>query len=192
MEYSIQKVRAGDEQILAYIQTESWKSAFINILDKEVLERCTDLERVTSMYRRLLTQDAGNGYILKVENKPHCIAWWDKSRQKDMPGYAELICIHSLPDNRRKGYGSRMMDRVLSDMAQAGYSKVMLWVFRENRSARKFYEANGFFTEGRQKPDIVPVEICYERDISHFLIGQTTWRNGKVVVTEETMPVEGR
>ncbi len=165
MEYSIERARSGDEQILAYIQTESWKSAFINILDEDVLERCTNLEKVTSMYKRLLEQNTGNGYILKVKDKPHCIAWWDKTREKDMPGYAELICIHSLPDNWRKGYGSKMMIRVLSDMALAGYSKVMLWVFKENMRARRFYEANGLSTNEKQKPDIVPIEICYERNI---------------------------
>ena len=165
MEYSIERVKLGDEQILAYIQTESWKSAFKNILDEDILKRCTNFERVTSMYKRLLEQNKGNGYILKVEGKPHCIAWWDETRDKDMPGYAELICIHSLPDNWRKGYGSRIMDRILSDMALAGYSKVMLWVFKENIAARRFYEANGFITDEKQKPDVYPTEICYERII---------------------------
>ena len=117
------------------------------------------------MYNRLLEQNKGNGYILKVEGKPHCIAWWDETREKDMPGYAELICIHSLPDNWIKGYGSRIMDRILSDMALAGYSKVMLWVFKENIAARRFYEANGFITDEKQKPDVYPTEICYERII---------------------------
>ena len=29
-------------------------------------------------------------------------------------------------------------------MAQAGFSKVILWVFEENQQARKFYEKHGF------------------------------------------------
>ncbi len=165
MEYSIQRVRLGDEQVLAYIMTESWKCAFVNILDEDVLERSTNLERATAMFERLLAQNKGNGYLLKAQGTPHCMAWWDVAREEDMPGYAELICIHSLPENWRKGYGSKMMDRVLSDMALAGYSKVMLWVFRENMRARKFYEANGFHTSEKQKPNAVPIEICYERDI---------------------------
>ena len=80
-----------------------------------------------------------------------------------MAEYAELICIHSLPDRWRQGFGSRMMERVLSDMAAAGYRQVMLWVFAENTRARKFYEANGFFTNGEQKPQLLPVELCYQK-----------------------------
>lgn len=67
--------------------------------DEETLRRCTQMEKATAMYRRLLEQNVWNGYILKIDGNPHCIAWWDATREKDMPGYAELICIHSLPDN---------------------------------------------------------------------------------------------
>lgn len=168
MEYTIERVKLGDEETLAYIQTESWKSAFKDILSPDILEKCINLDKATMMYKRLLEQNIGNGYLLKVKDKPHCIAWWDSTREADMPGYAELICIHSLPNQWQKGYGSKMMDMVLHDISDAGYSKVMLWVFEENVRARQFYEKHGFVTEGKKKPNIEPIEICYERNISNF------------------------
>ena len=81
--YNIRRVTEGDEQILAYIQTESWKAAFQHILEPEDLEQCTNLERATAMYQKLLDAKKGNGYILEVEGKPHCIAWWDAARDQD-------------------------------------------------------------------------------------------------------------
>lgn len=162
-DYAIERAKPGDEQTLAYIQTESWKSAFRGILSEEELIRCTHVDRVTAMYKRELDNGIGYGYILRVNGAPHCIAWWNATREQDMPGYAELICIHSLPGNWRHGYGSRMMKAVLRDMATAGYRKVMLWVFEANDRARKFYEAMGFATHGKVKPNLTPVEICYER-----------------------------
>lgn len=165
MEYTIKRAVPGDETALAYIQTESWKAAFQEILDADELQRCTRLDKVTAMYRRLLEEKRGNGYLLYVDGSPHCIAWWDATRERDMPGYAELICIHSLQDRWRNGYGSRMMAVVLRDIAAAGYQKVMLWVFKDNARARRFYEARGFTTAGKTKQDIEPVEICYEKDL---------------------------
>lgn len=165
MDYSIERGKLGDEEIFAYIQTESWKSAFKDILPPEELQRCTQIEKATAMYQKLFENQIGNGYLLRVNGTPHCIAWWDVTREKDMPGYAELICIHSLQDKWRKGYGSKMMERVLDDIKVAGYKKVMLWVFEENIRARKFYEAKGFFTEEKKKPNIIPYEIMYERDL---------------------------
>ena len=165
MSYFIDRARVGDETRLAFIQTESWKVAFRDILDADVLEKCTQIDRVTAMYRRLLEGNVGNGYILSVDGEDHCIAWWDATREKDMPGYAELICIHSLHGRWRMGYGSAMMKTLLSDIKKAGYKRVMLWVFEDNHRARSFYEAHGFTTEGKIKPDITPNEIMYEKNL---------------------------
>lgn len=160
----IRRVKNGDEKSLAYIQTESWKEAFQEILAADVLSKCTEMERVTAMYRKLIEEQKGNGYILEVDGKPHCIAWWDATREKDMSGYAELICIHSLKDNWRKGYGSQMMSRILEDVKAAGYDKMMLWVFNNNVRAIRFYEAHGFVTSGRKQPAFGAVEEMYVKE----------------------------
>ena len=103
--------------------------------------------------------------MLSVDGRPHCIAWWDASRDDDMEGAAELICIHSLPDNRRKGYGCAMMDRVISDMRAAGYKEAVLWVFTENTAARMFYEAKGFSASDKIRPILGAEEIRYVRTL---------------------------
>lgn len=165
MDYFIRKVQQGDELNLAYIQIESWKAAFQDILSAEILQQATDLTHATAMYKQLLDENIGNGYILEVNSQPHCIAWWGKVRDNDMSDYAELICIHSLQDNWRKGCGTQMMNRIMDDMKAAGYDKVMLWVFTNNVRARKFYESCGFVTYGKVKPCFETEEICYERKL---------------------------
>lgn len=163
MKAEIRRVHPGDERDLAYIQTESWKAGFCHILDPDTLERCTDIARAESMYRGLLSENKGNGYLLTLAGKPHCMAWWDKARDADFAGSAELICIHSLPDNWHKGYGSMMMNAVLSDIREAGYHKVVLWVFSENDRARAFYEACGFSCTEHVKEILGKDEVCYSR-----------------------------
>ena len=165
MDCLIRNVRQGDELDLAYIQTESWKAAFKDILPAEILQTSTKLNSATAMYKQLLDENVGNGYILEVDSHPHCIAWWDEARDSDMPDYAELICIHSLQGNWRKGFGTQMMSRVMSDMRAAGYEKIMLWVFTNNIRARKFYESFGFFTHRKVRPCLETEEICYERNL---------------------------
>lgn len=116
----IRKVRAGDERALAYVQTESWKAAFKEIVPADLLSKCTQLERATAMYKRLLAEQKGNGYMLELDGKPHCIAWWDAARDADMAGFAELICIHSLKAGWHQGYGSLMMQQILADVKSTG------------------------------------------------------------------------
>ena len=165
MEVHIRKVKQGDADTLAYIQTESWKAAFKGIIDADMLDKCTNIDKARLMYQRLLDENKGNGYLLTVDNKLHCIAYWDETRDLELAGKAEIICIHSLPNQWRKGYGSKMMDTVLHDIAIAGYRKVMLWVFKENIRARQFYERHGFRTTGKEKLGIESTEICYEKKL---------------------------
>ena len=56
----IRKAVPGDEQMLAYIQTESWKAAFAGILSPEELERCTNLEKAEQMYYSVLRREGCN------------------------------------------------------------------------------------------------------------------------------------
>lgn len=50
----------------AYVQTESWKAAFKKIVPADLLSKCTQLERATAMYKRLLAEQKGNGYMLEL------------------------------------------------------------------------------------------------------------------------------
>ena len=163
MEIDIRKVKQGDADTLAYIQTESWKVAFKGIIDADMLEKCTNIDMVRLMYQRLLDDNKGNGYILTVDDKPHCIAYWDKARDLELAEKAELICIHSLPDNWHKGFGSKMMDVVLEDIKKSGYSEVVLWVFRDNLRARAFYEAKGFVLNDVTKEAFDSEEVLYSK-----------------------------
>lgn len=165
MNYRIRRVNKGDAATLAMIQTTSWKTAFRGILSDSDLERLTDIKKAASMYQRLLDEGIGNGYLGEVDGKAHCMAYWDSARDADMPQYAEIICIHSLPNNWRKGFGGQMMDRLLLDISQAGFHNVMLWVFTENIRARAFYEAKGFHPTNKTKPSFGTTEICYEKEI---------------------------
>ncbi len=141
---SIRPAKPGDEKILAHIQVESWKSAFEEILSKEDLVRYTDLAKAEAMYRHVLEQGAHQISIETIDGQPHAIAAWGPDREGSNPRTAELICIHSLPGNWHKGYGAQLMDHVLDQMRESGYSDVVLWVFEQNIRARKFYEKLGF------------------------------------------------
>ncbi len=118
---NIRRVKIDDANTLALIQTESWKSAFKEILSKEDLEKYTDINSAINLYNKLLKENIANGFILTINEIPHCMAYWDKSRDEEMKGYAEIICIHSLCNNWRKGYGTEMMNYILKDIKNSGF-----------------------------------------------------------------------
>ena len=161
----IRKAVPGDEQMLAYIQTESWKAAFAGILSPEELERCTNLEKAEQMYHSVLRREGCNMAIEFVDGKPHCIAAWGKNRCDLGETVGELICIHSLRNNWAKGYGSAMMEYVLAQLQQAHYESAILWVFDANTRARKFYEKHGFELTGQTKAYNGITEVMYRKKL---------------------------
>ena len=162
---SIRRAIPGDEQVLAYIQTESWKAAFVGILSPEELERCTDIQKAEQMYHNVLRRDGCNMAIEFVDGKPHCIAAWGKNRCDLGDTVGELICIQSLQNNWAKGYGSAMMNYVLDQLQQSNYESVILWVFEDNKRARKFYEKQGFELTEQTKMANGISELMYMKKI---------------------------
>lgn len=157
----LRKARTGDETILAYIQTESWKSAFSEILSPEELSRSTNMQKAEEMYRKVLERRFVNLLIESVDGQPLCIAGWSRNRNDLGEQIAELICIHSLSDRRRKGYGSVMMRHILDEIKQAGYAEVILWVFEENLPAIRFYQKHGFRVTEHRNVTHGAVEVMY-------------------------------
>lgn len=170
MRYDMSKIelrqaKSGDEEILAYIQTESWKAAFRGILSDDELIKCTNIEKVREMCKKSLSLYPDSFVIEFVDDKPHCIAGWNKNRCGLGENVAELICIHSLCDNWHKGYGTIMLNYILEKTEQAGYSEVVLWVFEKNLNARRFYEKHGFVLTEESKLIKGVVELMYSKKI---------------------------
>lgn len=164
----LRRAEAGDEKILAYIQAESWKSAFSGILSSEVLAQHTDIEKLEAMYANVLRQKEVCVVIGLVAETPHYIAAWSRSRDSSCGDAAELVCIHSLESERRRGYGSVVLHAVMGEMAKAGYTRAILWVFAENTVARSFYEKHGFQMTARSQNHYGSMEIMYEKIIKEM------------------------
>lgn len=159
----LRRAITGDEKTLAYIQTESWKAAFSAILSPEELERSTDFEKAEKMYQNVLNRHSVHMVIEFVDQHPHCIAGWGQNRSNLGSNVAELICIHSLCDKWRQGYGSIMIQHVLDEIKAEGYSEIILWVFEENLRARRFYEKHDFIVTDRKNQSHGAVEIMYTK-----------------------------
>ena len=165
MNITIRKAKLGDEKILAYIQIESWKSAFVDIISDEDMEKCTDIAKAEAMYENVIKSGYAEMSILEINGKPHCIAAWSKARNSQFSDCAELICIHSLSENRGKGYGSMMMNHIIDEIKNSGYNSVLLWVFEKNTRARNFYEKHGFELTDNAQISYDAVEVMYRKEL---------------------------
>ena len=165
MNIKIRKARNGDKKTLAYIQTESWKAAFADIISADDLNKYTDITKAESMYENVLKSRYAEISVLEIDEKPHCIAAWSKARNPEFSDNAELICIHSLCNNWGKGYGTMMMNHIFNEIKNSGYNSVVLWVFEKNTRARSFYEKHGFVLTGNTQTVYGAVEVMYRKNL---------------------------
>lgn len=77
----------------------------------------------------------------------------------------ELCEFYVEPFFKGKGIGRELIQYVINEAGNAHMKRIFLWVIKDNLSARKFYEANGFkesgetcLIEGTTKWD-----MCYEK-----------------------------
>lgn len=135
-----------DMKALAVIQTSSWKGAFKDILNKDTLERYTDLEKCQMMLEKVYDSKRGFFYIGYYKGKPCAELFWCEG--KEMIESAEIVALHSIPECWGHGVGKEIIDKAIDEIKAKGYKNIYLWVFEENIRAIKFYEKEGFVLDG--------------------------------------------
>jgi len=83
-------------------------------------------------------------------------------------GTGELHFLFVAPDFMGCGIGSRLLARATELLREDGYRQAILWVFSRNLQTRRFYERQGWSTNGVERPDPAlsflatpPLEVCY-------------------------------
>jgi GNAT superfamily N-acetyltransferase len=161
-------IRAGsaaDAAQIAVVQREGWLAAYDGIIAAEILNRVTAPDggaRVRQSFRtrpwqRMLVAVArdGNpagivGYASYGPETDVLNAPWPHPLSTDGEDgrVAELYALYVHPAWWSTGTGRALMDRVLARSSRAGYTSITLWVLRDNRRARRFYELAGFAPDG--------------------------------------------
>jgi len=165
-------IRAGsaaDAAQIAAVQREGWFAAYEGIIPAGFIDTVTtpdDGARVRQAFRtrpwqRMLVavaadqegpEPAAPGVVGYASFGPETdfTAPWPPPRTTDGEEgrVAELYALYVRPAWWSTGIGRALMERVLSRTSDAGYLSITLWVLRENRRARRFYERAGFTSDG--------------------------------------------
>ena len=160
-------IRAGsaaDAAQIAAVQREGWFAAYAGIIPDQVIDRVTAPDngaRVRQSFRtrpwqRMIVavadgEDAGIvGYAAFGPETDVLSAPWPHplSADGEERRVAELYALYVRPAWWSTGTGRALMDRVLARSGAVGYSSITLWVLRDNRRARRFYERAGFAPDG--------------------------------------------
>ena len=135
----IRNAEFEDMKRLGHIMSVSFRTAFSEFVTPQTLDACAQEDNCIALLEGMFQE--GKVHFLMGDNSG-MLAW-----QNGENG-AEILAIHSLPESWGSGLGQAMLTGALE---QIGDQPVFLWVFEENKRARRFYEKNGFCWDGSER-----------------------------------------
>ncbi|MFC7328613.1 GNAT family N-acetyltransferase [Marinactinospora rubrisoli] len=146
----VRRAATGDGAAIAAVRVSGWQAAYRGIVPDDVLDRMTP----DPLAREALLRAPRPGvreYL--AEAGGDAVGWLAAGPSRDADHFAagvrEIYACYAVPAYWRRGVGSALMAVALRDLGDA--RPVAVWTFRDNRRARRFYEAFGFVLDGRER-----------------------------------------
>jgi ribosomal protein S18 acetylase RimI-like enzyme len=145
---TIRPATADDAVVLAGIGGRAWNHVYRGIVPDPVLDEwiagAEDGWRAAfaahgadSSWRAWVADANGSllGYLTTSPAKDEWLAAPD--------GAGEVTNLYLEPDAIGTGVGRRMYEHAVADLRERGFNPLVIWAFRDNHRARRFYERMG-------------------------------------------------
>ncbi len=145
---TIRLATAADVDALARVSRLAYAATYPDIVPPDVLaewiesaastwQKGFDQQEPDSPWRPWVASRAGTivGYATTSPGKD----WW----LPPIEGSGELTNLYLDPDVIGSGVGSALYDHAVTDVRARGFNPFVLWAFRDNERARRFYGSKG-------------------------------------------------
>ncbi len=152
----IREATEVDAHQLASVHVASWRDAYRGMLPDAYLDALTAEDRV-DWWRTRLADPPPRSLLLVAEDADGRIAGFSSALVHEHlgPGWALLPQIYLAPSAWGQGIGRALLTEMLTRLGQSGFQDVELWVHPANDRARRFYEAQGWVSDGTEEVESV-------------------------------------
>ena len=145
MNTRIREARPKDAAAIARVHVDTWRTTYAGILPDAFL---AGLEYANSeaVWSAAMASDRSGASLLVAETAQGEVvgfAYGAQEREGDPVYRGEIFAIYVLQAYQRQGAGRRLFTAAARRLHEAGYDAILLWVLRDNLSARRFYESLG-------------------------------------------------
>lgn len=131
--FKLRNATGKDKEEIGGVYLSSWKSAYKNILPSSYLNSLTKEECIKEI-------DPVKNLVIENDLKIAGIINFGKARDFNGDHTGEIVAIYILEEYRGMGLGEILFESASLSLMRMGMNKVYLWVLKENKSARRFYE----------------------------------------------------
>lgn len=153
----------ADALALAEIHVLAWQVGYRGLLPDDLLDSLSAVERLPR-WRERLAEPAQRVLVAELEGQP---AGWlvigpQRDEDLDPQRIGEIYAVYVHPEAWRHGCGAALMARAKAEMTGQGYAEASLWVLRGNLRAIRFYEVQGFWSDGAGKVETSRAGIAFD------------------------------
>lgn len=146
----------SDVDEIARLHVKAWQSAYRGHMPDAYLDGL-DASKRAAMWLKVIAEPATVVLVATAAEALVGFCSLSPSRDADAsPDVAEVSAIYVGPTFWRAGFGTALIAATLDSARQRSFTEVTLWVLTSNTSARAFYEARGFETDGQTKTEQRP------------------------------------
>ena len=164
---SVRPATVDDAEAFEKIRVETWQATYRGLFPDELLDRLRpNVDRRRDHLREILESQAEFCFVAEDVGEVVGFAIGCPERTGDPIYRGEVAAIYVLPGHQGRGLGRALIRESVRELAAHGMTSLLIWVLRENRIGRSFYERLGGVPR-REKPVDMPgipeghVEIAY-------------------------------
>ncbi len=149
----IRKAQPDDARAIAEVHVASWLAAYRGLMPDEALD-ALDVDLRAARWRAGLAD--GSAGALVAEDDDGIYGWATVARSRDPDAaddVGELWGLYLHPRAWSRGLGRELHDAALGELRGQGFTVATLWVLEGNERARRFYERQGWRSDGSVKAD---------------------------------------
>lgn len=144
-----------DAMAVAGVHVRSWQFAYRGLLPDVYLDHLRpedraqryDFTHVDPLKPRTIVAIDGGAILGFATTMP--------SRDVELAEHGELCALYVDPEQWGRGIGRALVSAARAQLFEAGFRKALLWVLAGNARAMRFYEADGWITDGQQRTESI-------------------------------------
>lgn len=142
----VRSAELTDASSIAKVNIETWKSTYKGIIEDEYLDSLSYEQREQAIKSLIINSSLNKKYVFVAEDNTNGVIGFAScgiERENDEIFKGELYSIYILKEFQNKGIGKLLYNSVIQKLQENNLIPMIIWILKENRQARNFYELMG-------------------------------------------------
>ncbi|WP_020173610.1 GNAT family N-acetyltransferase [Methyloferula stellata] len=138
---TIRTARETDAEGIAEVHDAAWREAYLGVIPGRELEKM--VARRGPHWWLSAIKRGSRLVVLDFDETIAGYASYGRNRLRSMPYAGEIFELYLAPEFQGLGFGKRLFEVALQDLADHGYGSTVVWALADNDRAMGFYRKLG-------------------------------------------------